>query len=53
MSTLLMFSILFQHKKLYHLQDDNKCFPSYYIDDWNYYFEQCVNVSSFSVKFNV
>lgn len=51
MSKIIMFSILFKHKKLYHLQDDNKCFPSYYIDDWNFYFEQCVITSPFTVKF--
>lgn len=46
-----MFSILFNHKKLSYY--DNKCFPSYYVNDWNFYFEQCVDISPFTVKFNL
>ena len=43
-----MFSILFHHKLSYII--DNKCFPSYYIDNWNFYFEQCVDTSPFTIK---
>lgn len=48
-----MFSILFHHKKLSYLLADDKCFPPYYINDWNFYFEQCVDISPFKVKFDV
>lgn len=47
-----MFSILFHHKKLSYIVD-NKCFPPYYIDNWDFYFEQCVDASPFTIKFNL
>ena len=46
-----MFSFLFHHKLSYFV--DNKCFPSYYVDNWNFNFEQCVDISPFTVKFNL
>lgn len=48
-----MFSSLLNHKKLSYIPTDNKCFPPYYIDDWNFYFNQCVDTSSFLINFKV
>ncbi len=48
-----MFSVLLNHKKLSYIPTDNKCFPPYYKDDWNFYFDQCLAISHFSVKFDV
>lgn len=47
-----MFSVLLHHKKLSYIPTDNKCFPPYFIDDWNFYFQQCVDTSPFVIKFN-
>ena len=46
-----MFSFLIQHKLSYFA--DYKCFPSYYNDNWNFEFEQCIDISPFRVKFNL
>jgi hypothetical protein len=47
-----MFSILSIHKKLSYI-DNKKCFYPYYIDDWNYYFERCIDSNSYIIKFNL
>jgi hypothetical protein len=48
-----MFSVILHQKKLSYFPANDKCFPPYFINDWKFNFEQCVDISPFKINFDV